>query len=143
MSALPFERAPGVGILTFYSISLTVTALATGLIFLRVVSVVKQSEGRVGSYALTMEVVVESGVLYTVALVVTAVFLMEGCCFASEDNMALPITASFWTQALPAVTVRSPHITKCQWELIKIPCESTGHRSNIDHVPCCNRARQG
>lgn len=66
----------------FYSISLPVTALATALVIFRVVSVVKQTGGIVWRYAHTAEDVMESGLLYAIALVVTPVFLVEGCCLA-------------------------------------------------------------
>lgn len=89
----------------FYLLSLAVTILATGLIIYRILSVVKQSEGEGSKYSLTIEMLVESGVLYASSLAITSVLFIRS---ELQSTVGVQEAGIFWQIAiLPPITVRS------------------------------------
>lgn len=141
---------PNVGIsyavmLTFYYVSLAITVLATVLIIIRIVWVVKQCESNLGSYRLTMEVVIESGLLYALVLAITSVLNTGSSSprFWGERPQVL-IASSYFQQILPPVTVQIQHTIPWQSLLTSFLFfnQFLGYCSNIDCVPHRNWTRK-
>lgn len=80
--------------------------MATALIIVRIVVVVKQAEGEARRYALTIEVLVESGGLYAAALMITGIlYLVKGEKLLVRE-IQLYEAEIFWQQGiLPPITV--------------------------------------
>lgn len=98
-------RIMALGTPAFYLLSLAVTILATGLIIYRILSVVKQSEGEGSKYSLTIEMLVESGVLYASSLAITSVLFIRS---ELQSTIGVQEACVFWQIAiLPPITVRS------------------------------------
>lgn len=95
-----------IGELTFFYLSLFVTLLATILIILRIVAVVKQSESKLGGYRLTIELVIESGMLYAAALTVTSILIALSDSHWRHNRRQISMALSCWQQSLPAVAVQ-------------------------------------
>lgn len=95
------------GRLAVFYLSLAITILATVLIIFRIVAVVKHGEIKLGSYKLTMELVIESGLLYAAALTVTSILIAEADSPWRHNAMQISVAVKCWKQSLVAVAVKN------------------------------------
>jgi hypothetical protein len=87
----------------FFFLSIGITVLATGLIMYRIADVSKRSRGEITKYQYAMEVLVESGVMYSVTLLISGVLLaVRGNDFT---HYTLVQASSYWGGILTPVTV--------------------------------------
>ena len=89
----------------FFFISIGVTILATALITYRVVDVSRRSTGQTRSrYQYTIEILVESGIMYSSTLLIAGVLLaVRGN--IDGPNYSITQAASYWGGILTPVTV--------------------------------------
>lgn len=100
-----------VGEPAYYLISSAITILATVLIILRILPVIKQSEEEVSRYTLIIKVVVESGVLYATSLIISSILyvVVKGEFSKGElstEEVKLGEVVLVWQQAIAPITVR-------------------------------------
>lgn len=87
---------------TYYFISLGITILATSLIIFRIIRVTG-NHGEVKKYRYTMEILIESGALYSVTSLIVSVLLALDQGFKNIPRMK----ATFYGQAIiTPITVR-------------------------------------
>jgi hypothetical protein len=90
----------------FFFLSIGITVLATGLIMYRIADVSKRSRGEITKYQYAMEVLVESGVMYSVTLLISGVLLaVRGNDFT---HYTLVQASSYWGGILTPVTGIAP-----------------------------------
>ena len=94
------------GVPAFYFLSLAATILATTLIIIRIVSIVRHSKGGATRYAVAIEILVESGALYAATLMVTSILYIVQGDGHSVNQVRRSVAALFWQEGiLPPVTV--------------------------------------
>lgn len=82
------------------------TVLATMLIILRIVGVSRKSKIKMGGYRLTIELVVESGLLYATALTVASILGAFGDSPWRNNEKQIRMAGLCWVRSLPAMTVQ-------------------------------------
>ncbi|KJA25296.1 hypothetical protein HYPSUDRAFT_37792 [Hypholoma sublateritium FD-334 SS-4] len=93
-------------IIVYFLISAGVTTLATSLIIYRIFDVSRRSSNEMNSYQYTIEILVESGVMYTATIVVTAILLaIQGSSF---DDLKVVQAASYFGALLTPMTGIAP-----------------------------------
>lgn len=90
----------------FFFLSMGITVLATSLIIYRIADVSKRSRGEITKYQYAMEVLVESGLMYSATLLISGVLLaVRGNDFT---NYTLVQASSYWGGILTPVTGIAP-----------------------------------
>ncbi len=90
-------------IVVYFLISAGITTLATTLIIYRIFDVSRRSSSEMSSYQYTIEILVESGLMYTTTIVITAVLLAIGG--SSFDNLAVFQASQYFGALLTPMTV--------------------------------------
>jgi hypothetical protein len=91
----------------FFFISAGITVLATALIIYRIIDVSQYSTGQAKSrYQYIIEILVESGIMYSTTLLISGVLLAVGGNIGSSNpTIALTQAASYWGGIVTPVTV--------------------------------------
>lgn len=89
----------------FFFLSIGITALATGLIIYRIADVSKRLPGETSRYQYVIEVLVESGVMYSITLLISGVLTaVRGDHFT---RYTLVQASCYWGGILTPVTVNN------------------------------------
>jgi hypothetical protein len=93
------DRASFVDFATpYFALSLVTTSLATGLIIVRIFTMTGRAARKSGGYGRVIEIVVESALLYSVALIIFLPFLVQG---SDNDGYAQAVVAQMTVSGSP------------------------------------------
>lgn len=89
----------------FFFVSTGITVLTTSMIIFRIISVSKNSVRATGpKFQYTIEILVESGALYSATLLISGVLLAT----QGVSNLTLTESAAYFNSILPPITVTLP-----------------------------------
>ncbi|KAJ7935882.1 hypothetical protein B0H13DRAFT_1589966, partial [Mycena leptocephala] len=98
------DRASFVDFATpYFALSLVTTSLATGLIIVRIFTLTGRAARKSGGYGRVIEIVVESALMYSVALIIFLPFLVQG---SDNDGYAQAVVAQMTGMAPTLIVAR-------------------------------------
>ncbi len=94
----------------YFLISVGITTIATSMIAYKIIALSKRRQEHIRRYEYTTKIIVESGLMYSVTLFITAVLLaVQG---SSLDNLNVVQAAAYFGAILTPMTVRDTFLSQ-------------------------------